>query len=156
MGFFSDAVRAFDVFCMACSGESFASECDSLPRLHRHVHVMRENADLGMRANEARREMSRMRARVTKTCEPRDPRVRSCGAIPEIGSRRESSLAGGRQFCVAKAVDGLPEQHDLFRARGNPTLAFCNYFDGGPIALWPARVRHHAEGAALVATFHGR
>ena len=72
---------------------------------------------------------------------------------------RELRLVGvvalGRgQRGIAEAVDGLPQEQHLARAGVDEAAHLVDHLARRAVALRPARVRHDAEGAALVAALH--
>src|SRR6185295_11235187 len=76
------------------------------------------------------------------------------GKLPEQLSKAPSFSA---QSCTAISIHILAEQCDLADATLHKSAGFRFDLRDGPRILRAARVRHHAEGTELVATFlHGQ
>ena len=87
------------------------------PRLHRQVHVLGQDVELGVGARERRRGVPRVGARVAEARQARAPRARWREAGAETASRRGRRSPAGGSAGIAEAVHRLPEEHHLARAR---------------------------------------
>jgi hypothetical protein len=91
-----------------------------------------------------RREVVGVRGREADASEARHP-------VDPLEERRE---IGGRGEVAPVGVDGLAEQRDLAAAVGAETADLVEDRLGRVAALAPARGRHHAERAVLLAPLH--
>jgi hypothetical protein len=146
---------------LACVAAQHALEDAVRARLHRQVHVGREHVELGVRAHERVGHVARVRRRVAEAREPgdlardvaeqaRELRLTEVLGVAELVVR----VVVGERARLVPGVHGLPEERHLAHAALDERADLADHVARGAVALGPARGRHDAEGAALVAALH--
>ena len=155
-----EALDALDVLCTRVAADHPLRACDRFP--------IAPAGARGARARRARRgraratpSLARVRARVAEAREARAPRaamsaeeVRELRLVGVVGARVGGGAARRRS---RKLSTVCPSKRSPRATRAPPSARISATISRArPVALGTARVRHDAEGAALVAALHRR
>ena len=117
-------------------------------RLHRQVQVFYQLRHVGMRLDQAIRELQRVRGGVANALDPVD----GCHHANQFSEVRQATVLGQ----AAIAVDVLAQQGHFTHAVFGQVKHFAEHVVERAADFFATGVRHHAERAVLAATFHDR